>query len=80
MSVKQSKTECTAKLFANLNRKRIFDDPEKYVSDSGLFSSKALTVLGNGDINSKELKCTYTVKDYGYEDSTKIVKSYLTGE
>ena len=80
MSVKQLKNECTAKLFANLNHERNFDDPEKCFSDSVLFSSKAFTVLGNEDINSKELKCTYTVKDYGYEDSTKVVKSYLTGE
>ena len=48
--------------------------------EAAIFSSTEFTVQGSEEINNKDVKCTYTVKDYGYTESTKTVKSYLTGE
>ena len=48
--------------------------------EAAVFSSTEFTVQGSEEINNKDVKCTYTVKDYGYTESTKTVKSYLTGK
>ena len=53
--------------------------PSGLMPTTGVYSS-TFTVTGSEEINNKDVKCIYTVKDYGYKDSTKIVKSYLTGE
>ena len=53
--------------------------PSGLMPTTGVYSS-TFTVTGSEEINNKDVKCIYTVKDYGYKDSTQVVKSYLTGE
>ena len=47
--------------------------------ETGVYTSK-FSVTGSEEIDGKDVKCSYTVKDYGYTETTKIVKSYVTGE
>ncbi|KAL5271418.1 hypothetical protein ACHWQZ_G001906 [Mnemiopsis leidyi] len=46
--------------------------------ETGVYSSK-FSVTGSEDINGKDVSCSYTVKDYGYSETTRIVQSYVIG-
>ena len=47
--------------------------------ETGVYSSK-FSVTGSEDINGKDVSCSYTVKEYGYSETTRIVQSYVIGE
>ena len=53
--------------------------PLGLMPETGVYTSK-FSVTGSEEIDGKDVKCSYTVKDYGYTETTKIVKSYVTGE
>ena len=42
--------------------------------------SSVFNVLGTDDINNADMKCVYNVGGYGYIESSKIVKTYVTGK